>query len=230
MGEPRAQLLHIFSAALRAVNGRRVVAEYLRRSPVASPLAMIAIGKAACAMAQGAHDALGERIRAALAITRRGAAEILPWPVIEAGHPLPDAASLEAGRRLGDFVAQLPVATPVLVLLSGGASALVESLPVGVGFEQLRALNQWLLASGLDISAMNRLRKRVSRLKGGRLAGLLFPRPVLCLAISDVPDNDPRAIGSGPLSADAGLHAPLAAAVPVPEFVRAMLHSAPPAP
>ena len=93
----------------------------------------------------------------------------------------------------------------VLVLLSGGASALVEALPEGMDLAQLRALNGWLLAAGLRIAAINRIRKRLSRIKGGRLAKLLAPRRVLCLAISDVPGDDPASIGSGPLVADRSL-------------------------
>ncbi len=159
-------------------------------------------------MAQGAHEALGANIVDALVVTKHGHAEALPWPVLEAGHPLPDERSLVAGQRLIDFAVAIPLDATVLVLLSGGASALVEALPEGMDLAQLRALNDWLLAAGLDIVAMNRIRKRLSRIKGGRLARLLAPRPVLCLAISDVPGDDPRAIGSGPLVADASLQAP----------------------
>src|SRR3990170_2595028 len=95
-----------------------------------------------------------------------------------------------------EFAVAIPPDATVLVLLSGGASALVEALPEGMSLALLRVLNDWLLASGLDIAAMNRIRKRVSRIKGGRLAKLLAPRRVLCLAISDVPGDDLRAIGS----------------------------------
>jgi hydroxypyruvate reductase len=145
---------------------------------------------------------LGTSIVSALIITKQGYAEALPWPVLEAGHPLPNQQSLIAGERLIDFVAVIPPDAKVLVLLSGGASALVEALPEGMDLDQLRTLNEWLLASGLHIIAMNRIRKRLSRIKGGRLAKLLAPRKVLCLAISDVPGDDPCAIGSGLLVAD----------------------------
>jgi len=205
--DPRQALLSIFKSALAAVDGRERVRSYLLQHPVSAPVFLVSIGKAACAMAQGAHEMLGANIDDALVVTKQGHAESLPWPVLEAGHPLPDERSLAAGLKLLDFVASIPPDATVLVLLSGGASALVEVLPEGVNLAQLRALNDWLLASGHDIVAMNRLRKCLSRIKGGRLAKMLAPRPVLCLAISDVPDDDPCVIGSGPLVADASLMA-----------------------
>ena len=226
---PRTLLLEIFRTALEAANGRARVRAYLRDRPLAPPVYLIAIGKAACPMAQGAHEALGTGIADALVVTKEGHAEPLPWPVLETGHPLPDARSLEAGARLARFVAAIPGDAPVLVLLSGGASALIEELPAGVTLERLQEITRWLLGSGLDIARMNQIRKRLSRIKGGRLAQRLAPRPVLCLAISDVPLDDPRAIGSGPLVADASLSEPLETAG-LPAFVREALQAAPPAP
>ena len=228
LSDARRQLLAIGMQAVEAVGGAQRVAESLRSPPWLGPVNLIAIGKAACAMARGAQVALGsDGIRDGLVITKRGSAESLPWPVIEAGHPLPDAASLEAGRRLLAFVAAIPADAPVLVLLSGGGSALVEQLPDGIGLSDLQKLNQWLLASGLPIGAMNAIRKRLSRIKGGRLARLLYPRPVWCLAISDVPGDDPRAIASGPLTPepDAGIDETV-----LPEFVRQLLTHAQPLP
>jgi hydroxypyruvate reductase len=155
--------------------------------------------------------------------------------VLEAGHPLPDETSLAAGEQLEAFVARIPARAQVLVLLSGGGSALLERLPPGMGLADLRRLNEWLLASGLDIHAMNAIRKRLSLVKGGRLAKHLAPRPVLCLAISDVRGDDPRSIASGPLTPEPAMsriEAP--AAIPdegrLPEFVRGLLAKAPPLP
>lgn len=203
--DPRRTLLEIFDAALSAVNGARRVRAYLEAHPLPGGIHLIAVGKAACSMARGATEALGDRIRSGIVITKHGYAEPLPWPVLQAGHPVPDAASLAAGDRLLAFVAGLPKDEGVLVLLSGGASALVERLPEGAGLEHLRRLNEWILASGRDIARANRIRKRLSLLKGGRLAVLLAPRAVVCLAISDVPGDDPRYIGSGPLVPDASI-------------------------
>ena len=227
--EPQQVLLKVYQAALEAVHGRRCVNKSLKGYPCHAPVYLIALGKAACAMAQGAHDALGAGIADALIVTKPGFAESLPWPVLEAGHPLPDEHSLAAGQALLDFAARLPHAASVLVLLSGGASALVEVLPQGVTLGNLRALNEWLLASGLDIAACNRIRKCCSLIKGGRLAEWCAPHLVRCLAISDVPGDDPRIIGSGLLTADPELDLP-ADTSGFPEFVRDALRHNPPAP
>ncbi|MEK7816087.1 MAG: DUF4147 domain-containing protein [Pseudomonadota bacterium] len=225
---PRQQLLELFQVALAAVNGRVRVRDVLRAHSLSGPVYLIAMGKAACVMAQGAHDVLGGNIRDALVVTKHGHGEPLPWPVLEAGHPLPDDASLAAGRRLIEFVAAVPKEAQVLVLLSGGASALVEALPPDLGLAQLRAVNHWLLSTGFDIHAMNAIRKRLSLIKGGRLAQLLYPRKVLCLAISDVPGDDPRSIGSGPLVADEESALPDVSGVP--EALQTALAQAPPLP
>jgi len=201
MVEARELLLACFDSALAAVEGRASVARHLRANPMEGPAYLIAIGKAAAPMAQGALDVLGAGIVDAVIVTKDAGGLSLPWKVREAGHPVPDTRSLEAGEALAGFIRRLPKGTAVLVLLSGGASALVEQLPVGVTLDDLRRLTDWLLGSGLDIAAMNRIRKRISCIKGGRLAAMLYPRPVRCLAISDVPGNDPAAIGSGPLTA-----------------------------
>lgn len=228
MADKRRALLEIFQDALRAVDGCVRVHEHLVAHPLTAPVYLIAAGKAACPMARGAHAALGVGIRDALIVTKEGYAEPLPWPVREAGHPVPDARSLEAGEALAHFAATAPRDGHILVLLSGGASALVERLPAGVDLALLRRITDWFLASGLDIGEMNGIRKRLSFIKGGRLAQRLAPRAVTCLAISDVPGDDPRAIGSGPLVPDPSLAAPLD--MPLPDFVRAALDRAPAAP
>jgi hydroxypyruvate reductase len=175
---------------------------------------LVAIGKAAHAMVQGAYDALGERIDAGLVIGPHGfpraAISALPIPlcVLEAGHPVPDVASLEAGAALDRFIDSAPSGAPFLLLISGGASALVERLPQGATLAGLAGLNRWLLASGLDIAAVNRVRQAVSCIKGGRLAARLAGRDCRALLISDVAGDDPALIGSGLLAQereDAGL-------------------------
>jgi glycerate 2-kinase len=204
------------------------VRAYLAAQRPARPSYVIALGKAACPMALGALDALGRDIHAGFVVTKRGYAERLPWPVLEAAHPVPDETSLVAGAELAAFVANVPNDAHVLVLLSGGTSALVERLPHGADLDTLQRLNRWLLGSGRDIAAMNRIRKRLSLIKGGRLAQQLAPRAVTCLAISDVAGDDPRFLGSGPLTADATIdQEPIDDA---PPDVRAALEHAPPAP
>jgi len=225
----RQHLLRIFQSALAAVNGRVCVRERLKERPLPGKVYMIAVGKAACAMAQGAQDVIGHNLVDALIITKKGHAESLPWPVLEAGHPLVDESSLEAGRQLLAFADRIPKDASVIVLISGGASALVEALPPQISLERFQEINRWILGSGLDINDYNRIRRRLSRLKGGRLAKLLYPRRVLCLVVSDVPGNDLRAIGSGPLVADEDLRRPLTLRK-LPDFITEALAHMPPAP
>lgn len=204
----RQDLAAIFHAALAAVHGRKVVRDHLTGQPLAGEVAVIAIGKAAAAMLAGARDALGAQLASALLITKPGhtapgLAEDTRITSLQGGHPLPDAHSLEAAARLLQFLAGLPAGLPVLFLLSGGASSLVEVLPAGVSLALLRRANRWLLGSGLDIHAVNRVRQALSAIKGGRLRAWLGERPARVLLISDVPGDDPACIGSGPLYPDA---------------------------
>ena len=228
-GGHRQNLLRIFQSALAAVNGRVRVRTRLENTPFSGKVYMLAVGKAACAMAQGAQDALGDHIADALIVTKKGYAESSPWKVLEAGHPLVDETSLEAGQQLLAFAERIPNEASVLVLISGGASALVEALPPEINLDQFQKINRWILGSGLDINDYNRIRRRLSRIKGGRLAKLLSPRRVLCLVVSDVPGNDLRAIGSGPLVADEDLRRPLTLRG-LPDFIVAALKHMPPAP
>ncbi len=196
--DPRQSLLEIYATALQAVEGRRVVRDHLQQHPVAEQVEMVAVGKAAASMARGALDVLGNRVAKALVITKYGHCDSdMNLECLQAGHPVPDENSLVAGRRLVEFIGSTAHDRQLLFLISGGSSALVECLPSGVALADLRRLNDWLLGSGLDIHAVNSIRKRVSRIKGGRLAGFLAGHKALNLMISDVIGDDPAAIGSG---------------------------------
>ncbi len=204
----RRILLELFDAALRAANGHDCVEEVLRDFG-AGPVAVFAIGKAASAMARGAHGALGAAITQALIVTKDGHAEpglarIPGVHVIESGHPVPDERSLTAGAELERRLAQLPPDVYPVFLVSGGASSLLESLQAGHALADLRALNERGLAAGWDIARLNAERSKLSRLKGGGVARLLAGRPAHALFISDVPDDDAGVIGSGLLGGDAG--------------------------
>lgn len=202
----RTHLQEIYAAALASVDGRACVRNALRRHEFSSPLNVIAIGKAASSMLQGALDALSDKVHQGLLITKYGHAESAAFPtninLIEAGHPWPDQASLIAGKALLDFINTVPDDAQLLFLISGGASSLVEVLPDEITPDELHKLNDWLLSSGLDIHAMNHVRKSISCIKGGRLAQRLGGRPASVLLISDVPGDDPVTIGSGLLVAD----------------------------
>jgi len=199
----RQLLLSVFQQGLAAVNGRSCV-----RSALTEPRAprgawnVIAVGKAASAMTLGAFDALGPQIEDALVISKAEHfdAELRSNPKVQcltASHPVPDESSLAAGATLLARIDRLPRAHRVLFLVSGGASSLVESLPDGVTLDRLVQLNEWGLSAGLDIRALNSLRRRISAIKGGKLLKHLAGRDVLALFISDVPGDDPNLIGSG---------------------------------
>lgn len=206
---PSRIVLDLYQAALAAADGERATAGYLQenRWQADRPLALFACGKAADAMARGAATVLGARIDRAMLVSKRG---YLPpdcphqWQCLAAGHPVPDARSLEAGQGLLHWIQELPPDMPLLILISGGTSALLEYLPPGVSLADLQRANTWLLGSGLEIGDMNRVRKRLSCLKGGKLTAYLGGRPVLSLLISDVPGDDPAVIGSGLLTPPAG--------------------------
>ena len=203
---PRGLLLRAFHAALDATGGRESVRRRLIVEREFAPRVAFAVGKAASAMMAGAFDALGQGLERALVITKHGHAGDIAdagraVEVVESSHPVPDDSCLVAGRALVDFVDAIPPGSDVLALMSGGASALVEVLPEGFDASDLARVNAWLLAAGHPIGAVNRVRKRISRIKGGRLAGRLAAHRTLNLAISDVPGDDPKVIGSGLLVA-----------------------------
>jgi hydroxypyruvate reductase len=202
----RGELVRLFRAALARVEGAAAVRDWLAANPLGEgDWHVVAIGKAAASMALGAEQALGSRLRAGLMITKEGHAEQglhdpQRWAVRQAEHPVPGAGSLAAGKALLSFIEGLPASGRVLFLLSGGASSLAEVLPRGFDLEDLRRASAWLLGSGLDIADINRVRQRLSLIKGGRLRGYLGRRQACVLAISDVAGDDVRAIGSGPLA------------------------------
>jgi glycerate 2-kinase len=232
VSELRNHLLQVYTEALEAVNGRRCVKAALQQHELKSPLYVIAIGKAAASMLQGALDFCGDRIAKGLLISKVGYTEADLFPgnihTIEAGHPWPTAASIEAGQRLLEFISATPADAQLLFLISGGTSSLVEVLPDGVTLDELRRVNDWLLGSGLDIHAMNHVRKAISSIKGGRLARHLGGRPTLALLISDVPGDEPATIGSGLLVPEALLETE--APLELPEWLETLMQRGSPAP
>ena len=215
--DARALLVELFHTALAAVHGRHCVARHLRIHRPAGPGAVIAIGKAACAMLSGAMEVLPHDVTAALVITPAGQTVDCPpdddrIDVIHGNHPVPDTDSLAAGERLLEFIDAQPHDCRLLFLISGGASSLVEVPRNGIGLADLQAVNRWLLGSGLDIAQMNRIRTALSQIKGGKLARRLGGRHAVALLLSDVPGDDPAVIGSGllqPAAASADLPAGL---------------------
>jgi hydroxypyruvate reductase len=158
---------------------------------------VIGAGKASARMAEAVEAVWGPC--EGLVITRDGYARPCAGiEIVEAAHPVPDARGAAATGRMLDLVAGLRAGDFVLALISGGASALLVAPAAGLTLAEKRAVTEGLLASGAPIGQMNVVRKHLSRVKGGRLAAAAHPARMLALMISDVPGDDPAAIGSGP--------------------------------
>ena len=200
----RPQLIQLFHEAIHAVKGEVCVAHWLRQNPIKGPVHLLAIGKAADSMVRGALQVLPQQIEDALVITKVGhCGDFAPRiHCVEASHPLPDQTSLAAGRQLLHFIQAIPPHSQTLVLISGGASALVEVLPEDISLGEWQRATQWLLSHDYSIVQINAVRKRLSCIKAGRLAHYFADRRAICLLISDVPGNDPAVIGSGLLVPD----------------------------
>ena len=156
-------------------------------------------GKASVTMAHALGDILGPKLAGGLVITKSGYGFPLPGiEVIESSHPIPDETSLLAGERMIQFGESLTEKDLVIFTLSGGASALMESLVPSVSLEDLRATTQALMANSSSISQLNYVRSKLSRIKGGKLSQVFFPATVIVLVLSDVIGNDLRIVGSGP--------------------------------
>jgi glycerate 2-kinase len=202
-GDPRRELLlELFRVGLAAVDGRRRVRAALAGREVSGPVSAFAVGKAAASMMLGAADALGARLERGLVVAPDGAippalASRRGMLALEAGHPRPDQRSLAAGAALLAFAAATPADSRVLLLVSGGASALLEVPAPGVGLAELSALFERSLRERLDIEQLNRERIALSRVKGGQLAGLFKGVAIEALMISDVPRDDPAVLASG---------------------------------
>ncbi|MFM2089888.1 MAG: hypothetical protein RLZZ127_377, partial [Planctomycetota bacterium] len=173
---------------------------------------VLAVGKAAAAMAVAALAMTGPA--PCLVVTKHGHGAPVPGAdLLESGHPVPDAAGLVAAAAVERFVAGMAPGDELLVLLYGGASALLPAPRPPLALDDLRATTGLLLASGADILAVNTIRRHLDRLKGGQLARAALPARTVTIAVSDVPGDDPAAIGSGPTVADPTTWADALAAV-----------------
>lgn len=219
----RAQLESLFRAGVAAVEGgaavRRSLAMRNGRVEIAgrpladrSRLVVLAAGKAAAAMAGAVEEVAGDTLRGGLVVTKDGHGAALDKLVLrEAGHPVPDARCALAAREAEALVAGMSPDDTLLVLLSGGASALLGCPAASLDREDVAELTRLLLACGADIAEMNAVRKHVSGVSGGRLARAASARRIEVLAISDVPGDDLSVIGSGPFAPDPSSFADAAA-------------------
>ena len=198
----RELLARMFEAAVDAAQPARRIPLYLPAPPRGRTV-VIGFGKASAAMAQALERHWPGPL-VGLVVTRYGYA--VPCErirVVEAAHPVPDAAGLQAARQMLETVQGLGPDDLVICLVSGGGSALLPLPGAGVTLEDKQAINRALLACGASITEMNCVRRHLSGIKGGRLAAACHPARVLNLLISDVPGDDPVDIASGPTVGDA---------------------------
>ena len=234
--QPREFLEYLYRAAVTRALPLHNTAAFLP-APLQGRTIVIGAGKAGGAMAQ-AVEALwpADMPLEGLVVTRyhhtppRPAGLNQRIEIVEASHPVPDAAGLHAAQRILALVQGLTKSDLVLCLISGGGSALLTLPADGLSLEDKQRINRELLNSGANIGEMNCVRKHLSRIKGGRLAAACAPARVVTLMISDVPGDDPSVIASGPTVPDATTCADALAiltryGIDVPPAVRAQLES-----
>ena len=198
----RAALRAMFDAAIASADPRRVLARHLPPPPRGRTI-VVGAGKSAALMAAALEAAWPDTPLSGVVVTRYDHSHpTRRIDILEAAHPVPDANSEIGATRILQAVENLSADDLVIVLMSGGASALIEIPAEGLTLADLKAVNRALLASGAPIDEMNAVRKHLSAIKGGRLAAAAAPARVITLAISDVPGDDPAIIGSGPTLPD----------------------------
>lgn len=197
----RALLHSMFASAIAAAQPAHCIPPYLPPPPKGR-LVVIGAGKASAEMARAVEQHWTGPLEG-LVVTRYGyAVSCRHIEIVEAAHPVPDSAGLEAAQRILDLVRGLTADDTVLCLISGGGSSLLPLPLPGITLEDKQAINRALLASGATISEMNCVRRHLSGIKGGRLAAACHPAHVVTLLISDVPGDTPCNIASGPTVGD----------------------------
>lgn len=200
--DKRVELEAIFRAGVEACHPSRLLAPHLP-APPAERTILLALGKGAAAMATAFEETWRGPL-SGLCVTSHGTtASLERIGVMTSAHPVPDAASVESGRRLLALARDAGPDDLVVVLLSGGASALASLPAEGLRLEEKQRLIAALLRSGAAIDEVNCVRRHLSAFKGGRLGAAAFPARLVTLAISDVAGDAPEDIGSGPTVADA---------------------------
>jgi glycerate 2-kinase len=203
MTDPKSFLVSIFNAAVAAADPEKTIRDHLPAKPKGRTI-VIGAGKGSAQMA-AAFEKVWDGPIDGLVVTRYGyGAKCERIEIIEAAHPVPDAAGLEASRRLLEKVRGLTADDLVVALISGGGSALLPSPAPGLTLADEIAVNEALLASGAPIAAMNTIRKHLSTIKGGRLAAAAHPARLVSLVVSDIPGDNPALVASGPTVPDTG--------------------------
>ena len=199
--EARSLLRKMFEAATAAAQPAQCVPQHLPEPP-RGRLIVIGAGKASAAMARALEETWSGEL-SGVVVTRYGyAVPCRRIEIVEAAHPVPDAAGVAAAQRIHALVQGLDADDTVLCLISGGGSSLLALPLAGLTLADKQDVNRGLLKSGASISEMNCVRRHLSAIKGGRLAAACHPARVLNLMISDVPGDNPIDIASGPTVAD----------------------------
>ena len=198
----QAFLTSLFDAAVTAADARAALASHLPHRPKGRTI-VVGAGKGSAQLAAAFEDLWDGPVQGVV-VTRYGySCPTKSIRVMEASHPVPDAAGLAATEALFEAVSNLGPDDLVVALICGGGSALLPCPPEGLTLEDEQALNEALLASGAPIGVMNAIRKHASGIKGGRLAAAAHPARVVSLVVSDVPGDDPAQVASGPTVPDA---------------------------
>jgi len=222
----RERVREIFSAAVRRVDPDAMIKTVMRvqndtltiqteQESASYDLAqfrrvvVVGAGKAGARMGRSVEEILGNRIQAGVIAVKPGHGETLSRiTLVEAGHPVPNDGSVQAGRRIAAILDDADETTLILSLISGGGSALLtlpfDSAPYAISLEDMQATTQALLASGADIREINTIRKHLSAIKGGRAAARAYPATMVSLILSDVVGDDLSSIASGLTSPDSG--------------------------
>ncbi|MDQ4062597.1 MAG: glycerate kinase [Actinomycetota bacterium] len=204
----KRDLREILDTALAAAEPGRTIRRFLsmedgrvqvgEESFEAERVFALAVGKASGPMARTAGEILGETLSGGLCVVKDGNEEPpAPFEIIAAGHPEPDEGSVRAGEKVDELLDDLGEGDLLLVLVSGGASALLADTAPGISLEDLKQLNGALLRSGAEIGEINTVRKHISTLKGGGLIRRAAPARVVAMLLSDVVGDEPSSIGSG---------------------------------
>ena len=204
MSRLRNDATEIFTNAIRVVLPQDSVRRVLGGISFEGPVTAISIGKAAWTMASAAAEVLGSSLARGIVLTKYGHAQgpIPGIEILEAGHPLPDEGSIRGTRRILEVVESLREGDRIVLLLSGGGSALFELPAPGIELEDIADLTEQLLSCGADIVEINTIRKRLSAVKGGRFAQRCGNRQITAVVLSDVLGNRLDSIASGPVSPD----------------------------
>lgn len=201
--DPRSFLESLFHTAVGAARADRCM-EGALPPPVAGRTVVVGAGKAASAMAAFVETRWSGPIEGIVVTPYGHGVDTRRIETVEASHPVPNEAGIDAAGRILDLVQGLREGDRVLALISGGGSSLLVAPAPGLTLDDKRAVNEALLRSGAAIGEMNCVRKHLSAIKGGRLAAAAWPAEVVALAISDVPGDNPAVIASGPTVGDPG--------------------------